>query len=115
MKLREFLNNELMEMANVATKRTGLNQVIWISSKMGSHGPRIKVSNNNSKFDLSDNFSVSISDNPEVISGEVKIKNSDLKKIKEWIKLNRNVLMKLWEGQYDDHTDAILDLKPIKG
>ncbi len=117
MKLVELLidynENDLYEMANVSTKRTNLSKEIWISSKMGSHSARIKVSNSNKKFDMSDNFSVSISEEPKVIAGVSKLKSEELNKVFDWVKLNNTVLMKLWNGLYDDQTDAIIDLKKV--
>lgn len=111
--LKDYDEHQLFEMANVSPKRTNLSTEIWISSKMGQHSARIKVSNLNKKFDLSDNFSVSISDEPKVIVGKSKISSNSLNDIFEWVKLNKDILMKLWNGGYDDQTDAILDLRKL--
>lgn len=86
---------QINEMAPSYTpKETGLNEYIWISAKMASHGPRIKVYESNPP---SKNFSVSIEDEPKVVAGDCFVNNKELKRIFEFIKINKINLIKYWE------------------
>ena len=64
---REWLREqELNEMAPMySPSKSGLKEYIWISSKMASHGPRIKVY----ETPGGKNFSVTIETNPRVVAG----------------------------------------------
>lgn len=101
-----ILNEDLIaEMARVDPSLSGINVVIFVSSKQyvdGKHWARIKVSNVIGKYSKDDNFSVSISKQPKVVAGKVKIKNSDLQDIFDWILLNYDVLMNYWNDKYSD-------------
>lgn len=108
----------LFEMANFRPKSTGLKTTIFISSgyvagKKLNHGPRIKVSRTYSeKMNPLDTFSVTISDNPEVI-GANNLKSEDIEQIKEFIILNKEVLLAYWEGEYDT-SDLYGNLEKVK-
>lgn len=54
-------NEELMEMANVSPKKTGIEDVyIWFGPNPHYHGKRIKVSNVPNKFSKDDCFTITI-------------------------------------------------------
>jgi hypothetical protein len=91
----------LFEKANYSSKKTGLPMIIWVSSERGSHGARIKVANNyNPRVMIEDTFSVSVSENPKVLTGEQRdISNNDLQKVFSWIKLNLEPLLKYWNAE----------------
>jgi hypothetical protein len=107
MKLEKiFESSFLFEMSNLSKEDTGLDKTIWVSVKNHSSGPRIKVNYDNSlKFDNNYNFSVSISDDPKVISGNTeenvikKIGKSTLEDIFDWILLNQEILLKYWNSE----------------
>jgi len=108
MKLTEILSEELQqqlveaeltEMANLAPDETGLKYVIWIGEVGGQHGPRIKVSNIKGKFAANDNFVMSISKDPANLTPKFsKISTDDIEDIIDWIKLNYDLLMKIWKA-----------------
>jgi hypothetical protein len=104
----------LYEMTGVTSKYSGLKQHIWISPKGGAqHGPRIKVSNVPGTFSANDSFSVSIEDEPRVRVGTVRIKQEDLEDIKDWIRLNRDFLLKVWKSDSmgsDEHLEGLKKL-----
>lgn len=50
------------------------------------------------KFDSSDNFSISIDHDPQVISGKPKIHSDHIEHIKDWIKMNHENLHSLWKN-----------------
>ena len=97
----------LVEEANYSHDVTDLPHVIKVSTNLGRdgklnvHGPRIKVSNIPGKASKDDNFSVSISDEPEVMAGEVNIHSKHLQHVKEWIRLNKDHLLNIWENGGD--------------
>lgn len=86
----------LSEMANLTVKQTGIsNIVIYVSDRGGSkHNARIKVSNLYNKINKTDLFSVALDDFRTI--GKVKITNKELKLIKSWAKLNKEILIQYW-------------------
>lgn len=74
--------------------------IIYVSAKQGSHGPRIKVSQDHSeKFNMRNTASVSIADDPKVVVGELSAK--DFEAVKRYVLLNKDVLLKFWSGEID--------------
>lgn len=102
--------SKFFEMANISTKKTGLDYIVWISPQSGKekHSARIKVK-------IDNNFvPITISDNPEVKSS-VKIDAKKLNRIKKWIIKNKKVLLKYWNGKGEITIDEILgSLKKIE-
>jgi hypothetical protein len=96
----EEVKNNIWEMANISKSKTNLSVNIYISEKNSSHGPRIKLSKEGHNFICS----ITISDNPTII-GNCKIKQKELNKIIEWIKINKDILLDLWNMKID-HFDA---------
>ena len=109
---KEFIEDteNIFEMSNLSPRKTGLKKIIWISVKGNAkHGPRIKVYKNNSG--KGENFSVTIGDTPSTI-GDVFIKSKDLNDIFEFIKINKDVLLKHWNNTIfaDEAIDAIISV-----
>ena len=106
---------ELMEMANISPKKTGVKDVyIWFGPNPYSHGRRIKISNIPNKFSKYDCFTLTI---PKFqIIGDVNdklITTSILNDIKIFVNLN----IKLIEDFSDEKisTDDFVDnLKSIE-
>lgn len=103
-RLIEKANEPMWEMANLRSQETGLNVIIFISEKgQANHGPRIKVQNDYSTHITNDWFSLTISDVPVIPQSQrhlnINIKDSDLAKIKQWIKRNKDVLLAYWNEQ----------------
>ena len=102
MKFKENIKY-IYEMANVRPNKTGLSMVIWIFPQTGKekHWARIKVQKKYGEKAINDMFSITISDNPEIIGnqdvGEIKIK--DIEKIKNFIKKNKNALLSVWNDE----------------
>ena len=106
----------IAEMARVDPSLSGINVVIFVSSKQyvdGKHWARIKVSNIPGTFSKTDNFVVTISSRPEVVAGNPKYKQSELEDIFDWVKLNRSTLLKYWNKKYDDDADFYAELQKI--
>jgi len=101
----------LFEMANLFSKHTGLPFVVWISYRGGAqHDVRVKVSPGVRAFP-SQMVSVAIRPNVRVVEG--KMGASDLALLTKWVELNREVLVKYWDGDIDTK-DAIEAIRPIE-
>lgn len=107
--------SSLLEMANIRQTITGLPMIIWVD-EMGSdrrvkhNTPRLKFQNSYSTNREDDLLSISISENPKVLTKnkKINIKSSDIEFLKKWISERYNLLMDHWNGNID--TD---DLKVI--
>ena len=103
--------DELFEMANLSSKRTGLPFMVWISTKEGTqHDVRVEVSKGR-KVQPSEWVSVALRPTVRVVGGEMS--GHDLTLLKKWIELNRDVIIKYWDGDIEDTQDAIDALKRI--
>lgn len=75
-------------MSNFKPEFTGLSFRIYVSNSLPRDKPRLKV------YDKGYEFSIYISDNPTVSSGSVEnIKAKNVEELKEWIILNKQVLL----------------------
>lgn len=83
----------LYEMSNIFQSETGLKEVIYVSVKQGSHGPRLKVFKD--KRPQGENFTVTIEDKPRT-TGKVFVDAKELKRIIEFIHLNKETLIAHW-------------------
>jgi hypothetical protein len=93
-----ILQAPMIEMANLFPTDTGLQYAIWFGEVDGQHGPRVKVSNIRGKFAASDNFVISVTREPKILTPKsVKINIDDQTDITDWIKLNYDDLMKMWK------------------
>lgn len=116
MELNEFNEKlDLFEMANVQPNETGLEMSIYVSERPegAKHGPRIKVSKKYGK--TSDLFSISFNKNGkiEVVHSDIgEIKPKDVKKAKEFISLNLDVLLDLWYDRISQY-EAIGRFKKV--
>lgn len=95
--------NSLMEMANLEPEETGLDYLIWIGSSPAVHGDRIKVVLEKGKVTSKNSFSLSIQDEPEIVAGNAdSLSAKELKKIKSWIKQNKENLIKHANAEITD-------------
>src|ERR1017187_1977012 len=102
----------LFEMANLSPKSTGLPFVVWISPKAGApHDVRVKVSNG-PKVHSSELVSVAIRPDVHVV-GSGNMSAHDLALLRKWIELNRDVIIKYWDGDIEYTEDAIAALKSV--
>jgi hypothetical protein len=113
---REFVaepeDETLFEIANLSPKRTGLPFVVWVSPKAGApHDVRVKVSRS-PKVHRSELISVAIRPDVHVVAGDLSA--DDLALLREWVELNRDVIIKYWDGDIEYTEDAIAALKPIE-
>jgi hypothetical protein len=98
-------------MSNLTRTRTGLPFVVWISPGIDPLDQvRLKVSPR-LRATISDFVTVVISPDVHVIDGEMSI--HDLALLREWVELNREVIVSHWNGDIEYSEDAIAAIKPI--
>ena len=90
-------DEDLVEMTNLQEEDTGIPGVIFVSTAMGSHGPRVEYFLKAGRNQPS--LSVSISAEPTVLASSLS--QRDTRKasptVLEWVKLNREALLTFWE------------------
>ncbi len=94
----------LFEMTNLPPARTGIKGVLFLSTAVGFHGPRVKFFVKTGKGQPS--FSVSIAERPNVVANSLpeRVVNQMAPGVIEWVKLNREALLRFWnEGEILDH------------
>jgi hypothetical protein len=101
---------ELFEMANVRPELSGLPFIVGISER-GSvrHDVRVKVSPGPRVRELI--ASVSVRPSVEVVAGELSPR--DLELVTAWIDLNRDVIVKFWDGDILYTDEALAALKKL--
>lgn len=105
---RIIIESMLDEMANLTPDDTGLPYVIWMGEVGGQHGPRIKVSNVRGEMQQSNCFVISVSHEPEVLTKlSCKLSQADVDDIADWIRLNYDVLMRMWKA-YETGTGSLI-------
>ncbi len=100
---------DLYLMANVHPRRSGLPFVVYISERQGQHDVRVKVAEGMRAPPFV--ASVSVRLEVDVVAGSLSA--SDLALVKQWIELNRDVIIGYWDRTIEDTADALAQLKPI--
>ena len=92
----ELLCDDLIEMANLTSQQTGVPGTIFISTAMGSHGPRVKYFLRPGRTQPS--FSVSVIDQPAVVANSlpVRVLRQRSPQVIEWVSRNRVALLDFW-------------------
>ena len=109
---RDEDSEALFEMANLPFRRTGLPFVVWISPKGGAqHDVRVTVSPG-PKALPSQMVSVDIRSDVHVVNGTMNA--PDLALLTQWIELNRDVIIRFWDGDIEYTEDAISAIRPIR-
>jgi hypothetical protein len=104
---------DLFLMSNLSPKKTGLPFVVWISPRGNArHDVRVKVSR--SPKAMPDEF-VTVAVRPEIriIPGTGALSVPDFNLLKRWIELNRDVLVRFWEGDIEYTEDVLEELKSL--
>lgn len=107
----------LFEMTNLPSDRTGIRGILFLSTSMGAHGPRVKYFVKTGKGQPS--FSVSITDEPRVLANSLpeRVLNEAAPSVIAWVKLNRVALLKFWRGgenwTIDELNEFIAGLKKV--
>jgi hypothetical protein len=109
MKTIEDLDYYLM--SNLSPKRTGLPFVVWVSPQgTAKHDVRVKVSPN-AKAMPGEFATVSV--RPDVVVLEGVVSPQQLRLLRKWIELNRDVLVRFWGGEIEYTEDMLEQLRSI--
>ena len=94
----ELATDELVEMANLTAAQTGVPGTIFISTAMGSHGPRVKYYVQPGRTQPS--FSVTISDAPTVAANSLpaRVLRQMSPQVIQWVSLNKDALLDFWNN-----------------
>jgi len=109
--------DDLMDFMNLTSLRTGVSGIVFVSTAMGPHGPRVKYFVKAGKGQPS--FSVSIAAEPKVVASSLpdRVVDDMAPAVIAWIKLNHAELIEFWNGGDTwtvDEVDAFRDrLKPL--
>jgi hypothetical protein len=112
-------DEDTFEMTNLPSSRTGISGVLFLSTAMASHGPRVKYFVKTGKGQAS--FSVSIAEPPCVVANSLpeRVVNDMAPLVIDWVRLNHESLMYFWnEGPYwtIDELNAFIDqLRKFQG
>lgn len=103
-------DQDLFEMVNIRPELSGLPFIVWIPEKGGArHDVRVKVSPGPRVREFA--ATVSVRPQIEVIAGELSTEN--LRALREWIDLNRDTIVKYWNGEILYTDEAPAALKPL--
>lgn len=105
MKIRKLSSIECM--ANLYPKRTGLPVIIWVDNlgiarNVEHNLPRVKVQNVRSDKAVDDAFEVSISKNPQILSGVCKLSRKDKMIVFNYISDHCNDFLDAWNQVIDE-------------
>ena len=93
-------DDDVVEMVNLFPEDTGIDGVIFVSTEMASHGPRVKFSLKAGRYQPS--FSVSIAQEPRILAQSRDISDHVVTaigpRIIEWVSLNREALLDYWKN-----------------
>jgi len=94
----ELAGDEIVEMANLTSGQTGVPGTIFISTAMGSHGPRVKYFVQPGRTQPS--FSVSIADPPVIVANSLPARTvrQMAPRVVEWVQRNRDDLLDFWNN-----------------
>jgi hypothetical protein len=100
----------LFEMANVRPELSGLPFIVWISEKgRARHDVRVKVAPGPKVRE----FVASVSVRPDVSVVAGALSDRDLELLGAWIELNRDVIVRYWDGDILYTDEALAALKPL--
>ena len=91
-----FKDDGIIEMANLDKSQTGIDGVIWISTMMTGHPPRVKYFVRPGRTQSS--FSVTIADQPRVVANSLppRVVNQMSPLVVQWVTLNKDALFDFW-------------------
>lgn len=114
---RELLGAQSHEIETFPPPVTGLQSPVWLCEIYDFNEPYLKVSNKTNDIALRDNFIITMSRTPKLVTPNAKSPQIELAPIFHWIKLNYKVLRKFWVSHLKGygHTLALYDrIKSIK-
>lgn len=109
----EVLNERLDEYTSLSKKGTGLDVIVYIYLNLYNtfNKPVVGIQKDASDKMTYDMFHMTISDKPEVI-GNSKLLSSQIEKVSQWIKKNKDLLLKYWNNRIYT-SDVVLNMKRV--
>ena len=106
-----MLDLDLFTMSNLSPRRTGLPFVVWISPRGNAqHDVRVKISQSPRAVPV-EFVTVTVRPTVAVINGTLP--NRELALLRKWIELNRDVLIRFWDGDIEYTEDVLEQLRSI--
>lgn len=105
----QLRDEDLFLITNVYPEDTGLPFVIYVSQQQGVHDVRVKIGSATRPLPIV--ASVSVRPGVELLTGTLS--NSDLDLVRQWIDLNRDVIIAHWEGDMPSSRHVLNALKPL--
>ena len=88
-------DDDIIEMANLDKSQTGIDGVVWISTMMTGHAPRLKYFVRRGRTQPS--FSVAIADQSRVANSlPPRVLNKMSPFVIQWVTLNKDALLDFW-------------------
>lgn len=114
----ETNKQHLYEFADLVPEDTNLVTVIWVDGPRSvKHSKRIKFQNNNAtSLNGGEMIPITISDDPQIpnsVKPKLKIKEKELTRIKQWIVLNKEVLLAYSNGEITTK-QLYMQIKPLE-
>ncbi len=100
-------DEDLYLMSNVQPAESGLPFLAYISERQGQHDVRVKFAHKAPNWIAS----VTVRPSVEVVVGRLSKRDLDL--VRQWIELNKDVIIAHWEGQLPSSRDVLNALKPL--
>jgi hypothetical protein len=100
------LIDEDEDLSSLRKDRTGVNNTIWVSPKMGSHAPRIKIAIDPPDALTPGGKTATMTIHDVVVTGEA-VPTHVIRQAEAFINRNRDVLLRFWNGEID--TAEMLD------
>ena len=93
----ELADEDLVEMANLPEEDTGISGIIFVSTRMGRHGPRVECFDGRAG-EAQPSCSVTIADPPGVVANSLpdQIVRQRAPLVSAWVALNRDALLEFW-------------------
>jgi hypothetical protein len=104
--------NEDEDLSSLRKDRTGVDNTIWVSPKMGSHAPRIKIAiDPPDALTLGGKTATMTIHEPHVVTGEA-VPTHVIRQAETFIDRNRDVLLRFWNGEIDTGEMLVQIQKP---
>ena len=101
-------------MSNLAPSFTGLPFMVWIGQKgYQKHDCRVRVSMG-PKVKPGDLVTITVRPEVREIPSAGILPPEEMRALTRWIELNRDVLVKFWEGDIEYTNDVLEQLKPLE-
>lgn len=94
-------DEDVFDMANLTESQTGIPGIVFISTAMGAHGPRVKFYLKTGPGQPS--FSVAVASEPRVLASSLEDREvrRTAPAVLDWVKLNHEALTRYWwEGKW---------------